>query len=142
MTDVIGGNCALGLFCDPASVTCKARLPAGSSCTTNPIDQCADGLRCATTSSTCESIADIGGSCASALCADDAVCDPTTQKCTPLYGQIGAYCPPKCALGLYCNSASKCAQQVPFGESCDGGEIDLCVAGECVNGTCGLLCSL
>jgi hypothetical protein len=131
----ISDTCAAGLFCDRTSLTCKARLSAGSTCNSN--SECNDGLLCA---GTCRAVADIGGSCANAVCAGDAVCDPASQKCM-LKGVLGADCGMSfCQIGLYCNAAQKCAQRVAFGGKCDVSESGQCLVGECVNGTCALMC--
>lgn len=159
-------DCTPGLYCDHsgATPTCKARLAAGTDCSS--IDECADGLSCAglvqdpntgdvTTKGKCATFFDVNKPCVDPTayetgCPYDTVCDATSKLCAP-YGASGADCSDAgtggyCGDYLYCDASSKCSAQVGLNAACTPpattSDSDPCNAGSCdkTSKTCALVC--
>ena len=79
--------CNLGLFCDPATATCKARYADGAG-PCNDMDECKIPMHCVTlpidagkATGTCRADQAVGQSCANADCLAMYTCDPTAHVC-------------------------------------------------------------
>jgi hypothetical protein len=137
--------CAPGLRCDIPSMTCMAQQQKGGACSYSM--DCAPGLSCAipaqATTGTCEPFVDIGKSCGStAVCAGDAMCDPTSNTCVGKSG-LGADCTTdSCGLFLTCDSTTmKCVTLGAVGNSCTTN--DVCETSYCdpTSSKCAIDCS-
>jgi hypothetical protein len=133
-------------------------LDDGAPCATN--DQCKSEL-CGKANATagcgtCQARAAVGAACsATARCADDATCDPTSRTCVAIVrGAIGMACEPAkgriCEANAFCDTTSKtCTARAKVGESCGAAPCDVGLAcsqdtGKCVasaivseGGSCG-----
>lgn len=166
-------TCRRDLFCDfgDASPSCRARLPAGATCTW--LDACAEGLSCAglrlgegpsangsgmrpvTAAGTCVAFGDAGDPCDPdaivTACPSAQRCDPELRICVAdvLPGErCGASS--ECPYGHYCDKARRtCAPMAAIGEACRPGASSVddtmapCFLGECdrKTKTCGRRCS-
>lgn len=132
----LDGACNAGNYCNRATQTCAALLPAGSPCASNECDgssycdayahvclprrgegepcgrlapPCAEGTSClgSADAGACRPDAPVGGSCASTACAPTAYCD-ASRTCVAR-GESGSSCrsSAECASRLRCDSVSR-----------------------------------
>ncbi len=139
----VDGDCSSGQYCDRPSLTCVAKLPAGTAIPSDGLHGgtcadaakvCASGL-CNSATSTCA--ADDGAVCSSVNQCVSNTC--TSGHCVPAVG--GCYVDTDCGAGEYCDRPSlSCVAKLPAGTAIpnDGLHDGTCTdaAKVCVSGLC------
>lgn len=117
-----GTSCDVGLWCDPATVTCRSPQPPGSSCTAsspaNP--QCDSDGYCDTNLQKCVALPGVNQPCNLGRCNSSTYCSTANNTCTARVAPPGSCTSNlQCQVGSFCDtSVLKCTALKAAGGSC------------------------